>query len=253
MGSARQSKLSFTAVTSKNEGGSICIELKKRPHSSIQSHKQGPSCPQSQESTVLDAHEPTFKRQKTVGFTDHQNSGNLSSTSSGGGILPRWITSPVNKAYNNVRSYFSGGSTEATTARENEEPKIYNHLTRWDRKLKHYQESSFENIVYNEWGRTPRRRRVILPCEEFKLERQPHGEEAYFDLYNEAELPFLDRRTEIGREVAGKVIQSGMDDDVMSDDDTIRCATSILNKELSKAITSYQNAFNKGALIRNLE
>lgn len=72
-------------------------------------------------------------------------------------------------------------------------------------------------------------------------------------MYNEAELPFLDRRTEIGREVASKVIQSGIDDDVMSDDDTIRCATSILNKELSKAITSYQNAFNKGVLIRNLE
>lgn len=39
----------------------------------------------------------------------------------------------------------------------------------------------------------------------------------------------------------------------MSDDDTIRCATSILTKELSKAISSYQSAFNKGALIRNLE
>lgn len=53
--------------------------------------------------------------------------------------------------------------------------------------------------------------------------------------------------------MASKVIQSTLDDDVMSDDDTLRCATSILNKELAKAITSYQNAFNKGALIRNLE
>jgi len=53
-----------------------------------------------------------------------------------------------------------------------------------------------------------------------------------FDLYEESQLPFLDKRTEIGREVASKVIQSSLDDDVMSDDDTIRCATSILNKEL---------------------
>lgn len=57
----------------------------------------------------------------------------------------------------------------------------------------------------------------------------------------------------MGREVASKVIESNLDDDVMSDDDTIRCATNILNKELSKAISSYTAAFNKGALIRNLE
>jgi hypothetical protein len=57
----------------------------------------------------------------------------------------------------------------------------------------------------------------------------------------------------MGRAVAQKVIQSTLDDDVMSDDDTIRCATSILTKELSKAISSYENAFNKAALVRNLE
>jgi hypothetical protein len=57
----------------------------------------------------------------------------------------------------------------------------------------------------------------------------------------------------MGKEVSQKVIQSSLDDDVMSDDDTIRCATNILNKELSKAISSYENAFNKAALVRNLE
>jgi hypothetical protein len=40
----------------------------------------------------------------------------------------------------------------------------------------------------------------------FTLERQPDGGQADFDLYEEAELPFLDRRTEMGREVAQKVI-----------------------------------------------
>lgn len=66
-----------------------------------------------------------------------------------------------------------------------------------------------------------------------------------FDLYEENDLPFLDTKTEIGREVAKKVIQSSLDDDVMSDEDTINCANSILKKELSKAISSYTCAFNK--------
>lgn len=57
----------------------------------------------------------------------------------------------------------------------------------------------------------------------------------------------------MGREVAKKVIQSSLDDDVMSDDDTINCAKSILQKELSKSILAYTSAFNKAALIRNLE
>ena len=97
------------------------------------------------------------------------------------------------------------------------------------------------------------KRRVVLPCSVFTLTSQPDGEAVDFNLYEEENLPFLDRRTEMGREVAQKVIQSSLDDDVMSDDDTIRCATSILNKELNKAISSYQSAFNKSTLVRNLE
>lgn len=85
------------------------------------------------------------------------------------------------------------------------------------------------------------------------LNTQPEGDTKEFDLYDDTDLPFLDRRTEMGREVASKVIQSSLDDDVMSDDDTIRCATNILKRELNKAINSYQSAFNKAALVRNLE
>lgn len=85
------------------------------------------------------------------------------------------------------------------------------------------------------------------------MERQPSGELADFDLYEESDLPFLDTKTEMGREVSKKVIHSSLDDDVMSDEDTVNCANSILKKELNKAITSYTSAFNKSALIRNLE
>jgi hypothetical protein len=46
----------------------------------------------------------------------------------------------------------------------------------------------------------------VFPCSVFTLERQPHGEQVDFDLYDEEELPFLDRKTEMGREVAKKVI-----------------------------------------------
>lgn len=119
-------------------------------------------------------------------------------------------------------------------------------MTRWDRKMKTFQESPSPQ-------RWPTKRKVVIPCSVFTLERQTWQEQCDFDLYEEADLPFLDKRTDMGREVAQKVIQSSLDDDVMSDDDTLRCATSILHKELSKAINSYESAFNKAALVRNLE
>ena len=111
---------------------------------------------------------------------------------------------------------------------------------------------SFQEQSPLEWKRK-QKRPVYLPCTVFTLEKQPCGEPMEFDLYEESDLPFLDPSTEIGREVSKKIVQSSLDDDVMSDDDTITCATSILQKELSKAIGSYTNAFNKGALVRNLE
>jgi hypothetical protein len=119
-------------------------------------------------------------------------------------------------------------------------------MPKWDRKAKTFNESPEQ-----EWLRRPKR--PDIKCKSIFFTTQPEGDLCEFNIYEEKDLPFLDRRTEMGREVAQKVIQSSLDDDVMSDDDTIRCANAILNKELNKAISSYQSAFNKASLIRNLE
>jgi hypothetical protein len=105
----------------------------------------------------------------------------------------------------------------------------------------------FNRTAYSEY-----RVKYAPPCSVLELARQPEGTPVNFDLYDDQDLPFLDDSTEMGRMVSNKVIQSSLDDDVMSDDETIRCAHSILKKELNKAINSYSNAFNKKALVRNL-
>jgi len=48
--------------------------------------------------------------------------------------------------------------------------------------------------------------RRINPVDVFTLIRQPGGEEANFDLYEEADLPYLDKSTEMGRMVSKNVI-----------------------------------------------
>ena len=51
------------------------------------------------------------------------------------------------------------------------------------------------------------------------LEDQENGELVDFDLIDEEDLPFLDKRTEIGLQLRRCVIDSNMDDDVMTDDE----------------------------------
>ena len=44
--------------------------------------------------------------------------------------------------------------------------------------------------------------RKVFPVEEFMLLSQPGNEEVYFDLYNDADLPMLDKSTSVGRMVS---------------------------------------------------
>ena len=48
--------------------------------------------------------------------------------------------------------------------------------------------------------------RTVWPTSTFTLERQPSGIPCDFDLYDERDLPFLDKSTEVGREVSKNVI-----------------------------------------------
>ena len=51
------------------------------------------------------------------------------------------------------------------------------------------------------------------------LEDQANGDLVDFDLIDEEDLPFLNKRTEIGMQLRRCVIESSMDDDVMTDDE----------------------------------
>lgn len=52
----------------------------------------------------------------------------------------------------------------------------------------------------------PRRQRTIFPCGKLSLERQPCGTEIDFDIYDDADLPFLDKSTEVGRMVSKNIV-----------------------------------------------
>jgi len=55
--------------------------------------------------------------------------------------------------------------------------------------------------------RSPPPTRKIWPATTMTLERQPSGIPVDFDLYDECDLPFLDRSTEVGRMVSKNIIQ----------------------------------------------
>ena len=73
-----------------------------------------------------------------------------------------------------------------------------------------------------------------------------------FDLYDEVDLPFLDKATEVGRMVSKNIIQQALDDDVMTDDEMISCANKLLSREVEKAIKQFNSGFDK-SYIRNLK
>ena len=98
----------------------------------------------------------------------------------------------------------------------------------------------------------PMHKRKIWPSSTFALERQPEGELVDFDLYDECDLPFLDKSTEVGCMVSQNIIQQALDDDVMTDDEMINCANKLLSREVEKAIKQFNSGFDK-SYIRNLK
>lgn len=98
----------------------------------------------------------------------------------------------------------------------------------------------------------PMPKRTIWPSSTFSLERQPEGNQVDFDLYDEIDLPFLDKSTEVGRMVSTNIIQQALDDDVMTDDEMISCANKLLTREVEKAIKQFNSGFDN-SYIRNLK
>lgn len=94
--------------------------------------------------------------------------------------------------------------------------------------------------------------RKIWPTSTISLERQPSGVPVDFDLYDEVDLPFLDRSSEAGRMVTSNIIHQPLDDDVMTDDEMIACANKLLGREVEKAIKQFNSGFDK-SFVRNFK
>lgn len=92
--------------------------------------------------------------------------------------------------------------------------------------------------------------RKIWPTSTISLERQPSGIPVDFDLYDEVDLPFLDRSSEAGRMVSANIIHQPLDDDVMTDDEMISCANKLLAREVEKAIKQFSSGFDR-SFVRN--
>lgn len=68
------------------------------------------------------------------------------------------------------------------------------------------------------------------------LEDQNNGDLVEFDMFSEEELPFLSTETEMGSQLRRCVIDSNMDDDVMTDDELALGAKVMLQRSLEEAI-----------------
>ena len=64
-------------------------------------------------------------------------------------------------------------------------------------------------------------------------------------MYNDADLPMLDKSTTVGRMVSKNIVQSSLDDDVMTDEEMIDCANKVLSREVEKAIKQYNNGLDR--------
>mmetsp|Transcript_13231 Transcript_13231/g.22450 ORF Transcript_13231/g.22450 Transcript_13231/m.22450 type:complete len:140 (-) Transcript_13231:32-451(-) len=79
-----------------------------------------------------------------------------------------------------------------------------------------------------------------------------------FPVYTDDRLRFLDRSTEIGRQVSQSLVQAEFDDDCATDEDMKANADGMIQRELSKAVDRYLVCKRQGPAqlknyIKNLE
>lgn len=75
-----------------------------------------------------------------------------------------------------------------------------------------------------------------------------------FPLYVDASLPFLDRDTDIGRQVTKSIVAADFDDDCATDEDMQENAQKAMIRELTKGIDKYlslKKTGNEGKLVKN--
>lgn len=71
-------------------------------------------------------------------------------------------------------------------------------------------------------------------------------------MIEERNLPFLSEKTEMGVRLRESVIESNMDDDVLTDDELAQGAKRMLNRCLKEAINEFVNNPQSAKLITNL-
>ena len=69
-----------------------------------------------------------------------------------------------------------------------------------------------------------------------QLEDQQNGDLVEFDLYDERDLGFVDPQTNIGQQLCQNLIEMTMDDDCLTDEETMLGAQKMLEYDLKEAV-----------------
>ena len=193
-------------------------------------------------------------RRMWTGVSQDKDSHGLKSQTQEGGLKKvanqnnQHDKSPCEDRFGN-KSFRSAETMASSTDRKSNEPR---HMIASTKQFKaDLSVSSAKKRSRTICARSPPVRK-IWPTSTFSLERQPSGVPVEFDLYEEIDLPFLDKSTEVGRMVSKNIIQQALDDDVMTDDEMIMAANKLLSREVEKSIKQFNSGFDK-SYIRNLK
>ena len=77
--------------------------------------------------------------------------------------------------------------------------------------------------------------RSLLPC----VRQSEEGPLVQFPVYEDASLSFLDRDTDLGRQVSKSIVAADFDDDCDTDEDMQENAQKAMIRELTKGIDKY--------------
>lgn len=97
-------------------------------------------------------------------------------------------------------------------------------------------------------SRSPR-----VPCEILELEDKLTGDILDFNVYHDADIPFLNARTEGCALIKQNIIHGEVDDDCQTDDEQKEDAKSMLKNELKSAINKFLQDKRDGTVEYNIK
>ncbi len=78
-----------------------------------------------------------------------------------------------------------------------------------------------------------------IPYDIITLEDKLTGEGTDFNIYEDSDLPFMNDKTEMGKEIKKTIIDGDIDDDCATDEEQMEDAKEMMLKELFGAISKY--------------